>query len=125
MAVLAHSSSVSFAGSPIGSLIEFRAGGGSATTADVTGVGATISGTGGNSRIVREIDAVAIEPGTADVRLLGMPAFTKLQIGQKGSLAISTPDGALVGEAILMTYEVEGSVGDLLRGSASFQFTGA
>ena len=54
-----------------------------------------------------------------------MPSFTKLQIGQKGSLSISTPGGSLVGEAILMSYEVEGSVGDLLRGSASFQFTGA
>ena len=125
MAVLAHTSTVAFAGTTIGSLVEFRAAGGSAATSDVTGVSATISGSGANSRIVRQVDALAIDPGTADVRLLGMPSFTKLQIGQKGSLSISTPGGWLVGEASLMSYEVEGSDGDLLRGSASFEFTGA
>lgn len=125
MATLAHTSTVSFAGTPLGQLVQFTAGGGSAVTGDVTGVDAQISGVGANSRLMKQVDALAIEPGTADVRLLGMPSFSPLQIGQKGSLAITTPGGTRVGEAILMSYEVEGSVGDLLRGSATFQFTGA
>jgi len=125
VATLAHTSTVSFAGTSLGQLVQFQAGGGSAVTADVTGVDATIYGVSANSRVVRQIDAVAIDPGTASVRLLGMPPFSQIRIGEKGSLAISTPGGSLVGEAILMNYEVEGSVGDLLRGSASFQFTGA
>lgn len=125
MATLAHISTVSFNGINIGQLVQLQASGGSAVTSDVTGNDAVIQGSGNNSRIVRQLDAVAIDPGTASVRLLGMPPFSPAQIGTKASLSISTPGGGVSGEAILMGYEVEGSVGDLLRGSASFQFTGA
>lgn len=125
MATLAHISTVSFNGINIGQLVQLQASGGSAVTSDVTGNDAVIQGSGNNSRIVRQLDAVAIDPGTASVRLLGMPSFGPADIGTKAGLSIMTPGGEISGEAILISYEVEGSVGDLLRGSASFQFTGA
>jgi hypothetical protein len=125
VATFAHASTVSFAGVNIGQLVNVTVSGGSAVTADVSGFDSPIYGVGGNSRLVREIDAVAVEPGAASVRLIGMPPFTTLQIGQKGALSVSTPGGGLAGEAILLRYEVEGSVGDLLRGSAEFQLTGS
>lgn len=124
MATLAHTSTVSFSGTNIGSLTSFQASSGQAKTADTTGTDALVVGTGGNSRVRKTVDCLGVEPGTASARLLGMPPFGSLQIGQKGSLVISTPGGSVSGEAILLAYEVEGSVGDLLRGSASFQFTG-
>jgi hypothetical protein len=38
---------------------------------------------------------------------------------------MSTPGGSVSGEAYLDSYEVEASVGELLRGTATFAFTGA
>jgi hypothetical protein len=125
VALLAHTSTVSFAGTNIGNLRQFQASQGSASTADITGVDALVIGAGANSRIRRQVDALGVEPGTASVRLLGMPPFSPLRIGEKGSLVITTPGGSQAGEAILLSYDVEGSVGELLTGSASFQFTGA
>lgn len=54
-----------------------------------------------------------------------MPPYSPTDIGHRASLSFSTPDGSMSGEACLESYEVEASVGELLRGSATFAFTGS
>jgi hypothetical protein len=122
---LSQGTTVSFAGSPIGSLIGVTGSGGSAVMADITSAASSLVGSSGNSRIRKQADCLGIEPGSVTVRLLGMPPYSPTSIGQKGSLSFSTPGGSMSGEACLESYEVEASVGELLRGSATFAFTGS
>jgi hypothetical protein len=75
--------------------------------------------------MVKRVDCTGIDPAKVSVRLLGMPPFSTSAIGSVGTLTFSCPGGTISGQAILETYEVESSVGDLLKGSASFIFTGS
>jgi hypothetical protein len=58
------------------------------------------------------------------VRLLGCPPYGVEDIGSRGTLTVTFDGGSISWHAILLSFEVEGSVGDLLRGSAEFAFTG-
>jgi hypothetical protein len=55
---------------------------------------------------------------------LGCPPYAVDDIGSRGSLVVTFDGGSVTWDAILLSFEIEGSVGDLLRGSAEFQFTG-
>lgn len=124
MASVSQGSTVSFDGNPIGSLVGFTAAPAQAVTTEATTVAATIYGTGFDSRVVKKLECTAIDPGTVSVRLLGCPPYSVSDIGTKAPLVVNFDGGGLEWEAILMSFEVEGSVGELLRGTATFQFTG-
>lgn len=117
-------STVSFNGSPIGELLNFTVSSPTAATTEVTGSTATVIGSGGDSRAARVYDATAIDSGQVSVRLLGMPAYSSEDIGTAASLSFSTPDGGEAFDAILLSFEVEAAVGELLRGSATFLVMG-
>ena len=119
----AQGSAVSFAGSNIGQILAFTSGSPTAVTTETTGGDATIIGSQSDARVVRSFDCTAVDPGSVSVRLLGMPPYAPEDIGSKGTLSFSTASGAETFDAILQSYEVEASVGDLLRGSASFLIT--
>lgn len=125
VAPFSHPSSVTWGGIPIGSLVSFRASGETAETTPVETESCSVFGTGGSTRIRRKLDSTTIDPGTASVRLLGCPPYIADDVGNKQSLTITFEGGSFSGEAILISFEVEGSVGELLRGSAEFAFTGA
>ena len=125
MASVSQGSTVSFDGNPIGSLVGFTASPAQAVTTEATTVSATIYGTGVDSRVVKKLECTAIDPGTVSVRLLGCPPYAVSDIGTKGTLDVDFDGGGISWDAILMSFEVEGSVGELLRGTATFQFTGA
>jgi hypothetical protein len=56
--------------------------------------------------------------------LLGAPPHIKGDIGKKGTLSIGFDGGSLSAEALLDEFEVTGSVGELIKGSATFILTG-
>jgi hypothetical protein len=56
--------------------------------------------------------------------LLGAPPHIKGDIGKKGTLSIYFDGGSLSAEAFLEEFEVTGSVGELIKGSATFILTG-
>lgn len=116
---------VSFAGGAIGSLLQVTVRPGSAAITDATSFNATIVGAGSSTaRIRKQQECTAIDPGGLTVRLLGMPGFTDQDIGSVGVVAFANSLGSLSAEAILETFEVECAVGDFVRGSVSFVFTG-
>ena len=124
MAAVSQGSTVSFGGSNIGSLVGFTASPAQAVTTDATSVSATIRGIGEESRVVKRLECTAVDPGTASVRLLGCPPYAVSDIGTKATLTVAFQGGAISLTAILLSFEIEGSVGELLRGTATFQFTG-
>jgi hypothetical protein len=124
-APVSQGSTVSFAGTPIGELVGWNLVPATAVTTEITSTDSVYRGSGGLSRVVKEYDCTTVDPGTVSVRLLGCPPYQVEDIGLRGTLVVDFDGGALSAEAILMDFEVEGSVGDLLRGTAKFQFTGA
>jgi len=120
----AQGSTVSFDGAEIGSLLSWTAKPASAVTTDATHVGCTIWGAGQDARLVKTLECTSVDPGTLSVRLLGCPPYGVSDIGSRATLTVSFDGGAISWDAILTSFEIEGSVGDLLRGSAEFAFTG-
>lgn len=116
---------VSFNGTALGSLLSSQATGGTAVTAEATTVDSSVVGTGAATRVRRQVEVTGIDPGGVTVRLLGMPPYSRDNIGTIGTLAFTTPAGSVSHEAYLQSYDVEASVGELLRGSATFTFTGS
>lgn len=125
MYVYAQGSAVSFGGKILGELLEFRLSPGVAQLSDATGVDGWKYGEGNERRLLKQVDCTTVDPGTVSVRLLGCPPYKDEDIGSRGALVVSFMGGSFSMEAILTKFEVEGSVGDLLRGSAEFAFTGA
>ena len=115
----AQGSTVFFDGTPLGDLIGIRATGPSASAEDVTSFeSAFVDGV-----VTKERDVVALEPGSCSVTFLGLPSTTA--VGTKGELVVDIGgETVLSGEAYLAEYDVEATVGDLVRATATFQLTG-
>lgn len=121
----AQGAAVTFAGLSLGSLTGVRAAQGVSGKFDCTSLFSPILGTGANSRVMNQVNPTSVDPGSISVQFIGQPAFTRNDIGRVGALAFALPSGgALVGLAYLADLEVEAAVGEKLRGSATFQFTG-
>jgi hypothetical protein len=105
----------------IGYLTGFQCSPGSAVFAEKTNVTSAVVGTGANSRVVKQYDCVAIEPGSVSVTMYGVPPYVVDDIGVKGPLQLATPGGSLSCDAYLESFEVTGSVGEWLAGQARFR----
>lgn len=113
-------SSVSFGGSPLGSVVTIRATGPTASTADITSMDSPMDG----GLVVRETDVLSLEPASVVVTFVGPPATTA--VGTKAELSVDIGgDEVISGQAFLARYEIEASVGDIVRASATFQLTGS
>jgi hypothetical protein len=119
MSVLAHPSTVSFGGN-FGGVLSFAFTPGTAGIQDVTSHYSQVN----QGRIVRDYVCTSIDSGTATVRLLGSSGFDRLDIGTEATLSVTTPAGSLSATAILRSFELEATVGELVRGSAEFTITG-
>lgn len=116
----AQGSTVSFDGTTLGDLLSIRASGPTANAEDVTSLESTVSG----SAVAKERDVVALEPGSVSVTFLGLPATTA--VGTTGSLVVTIAGATVLsGDAYLAGYDVDASVGELVRGTATFQLTNA
>jgi hypothetical protein len=120
----AQGSTVSFNGSPIGQLLSWDVTPASASVTDSTSQDSTILGTGDDARVVKQVDCVAIDPGTASITFLGTAGFVVNDTGMSGSLAVSSDAGDVTLDAILISFQITGAVGELIKGTANFQFTG-
>jgi len=120
----AQGAAVSFGGSPIGRLTGFRVSPGTAQFEDVTSVGSDVIGSGWDARVLREIACTGIEPGTVEVNLFGCPPFVNEDTGLVRALVISFAEGGFDFMAHLEAFEVTGSVGQFLTGSARFRIAG-
>lgn len=111
-------------GGAIGKLTSIRFVGGQASFEDVTGVDATVVGSGDTARVRKQYDCVEVDPGSADLALFGVPPYVLNDIGDRNSLVISMDGGGLTADAFLESFEVAASVGAFLVGTARFRFSG-
>lgn len=120
----AQGMSVSFGGTALGGLIGFDEGYAAASPTDTTGASATIVGTGGNTRVIRQVEITMIEPGSISFRCWGNPPFSRADIGLSATLAftIGGVSGSLTAQ--LANFQRVGSAGELIQGSYQFQFLG-
>lgn len=120
----AQGSTVSFGGGELGMLLSIRVAGAGAASVDVTSMQSSVAGTGSGAVIAKELDVLAIDPGSVSVTFFG--AGPNAEVGEKGALSVNVGGSTVIsGEAFLSSYEVEATVGDLVRGSATFLLTGA
>ena len=116
-------STVSFDGTALGSLLSIAVQSQSSSPVDVTYIGSAIVGSGEDARMVREVTVLSIEPTTVEVSFLGASGYITTSAGNRGTLVIAGGVG-LNAEAILTGWGETASVGDYVKGSASFTLTG-
>lgn len=116
---LSHPTTVTFPGLT-GGVISVSFSAGSAGVQDVTSFASAAS----EGRVIRDYVSTSIDSGTASIRLIGSVGFTRSDLGKTGTLSITTPAGSFSSEAILTAWDVEASVGDLIKGSANFTLIG-
>lgn len=124
MPASSQGSTVSFGGN-VAELLSWDVTPATAETTDATDYASLILGAGGMSRVVKQFDCTAVSPGTATITFLGAAGFTEDLVGSVGLFSVSSNAGSISLQAILMKFTVTGSVGELVKGSAEFQFTGA
>jgi hypothetical protein len=117
-------STVTFNGVPIGRLTNWRLQPATARIEDVTNVGCRVVGTGINTRVVNQFECIGIVPGGVDISLRNVPPYIFDHTGLLAMLAVNFATGSLSMEAFLETFDVSGTVGEFLRGTARFRFSG-
>lgn len=115
---------VSFGTTALGSIVGFSGEYSVSSVYDSTGYGATITGTGANSRVTRKLDPTIVEPGRMEFRALGNAALSRSDIGRKATLTFFLDGATLAVTAFLAAYRLEGNRGELLQSFYAFQFTG-
>lgn len=121
---VSQGSTVTFDGQALGMLTGWNLTAGAAVMSDATSVTSQVIGTGDQTRILKEVHCVAIDPGRLQVRLFGCPPFVISDIGKRATLQVEFEGGSLSCQAILDTFDVEAVAGDLLKGLVSFYLTG-
>jgi hypothetical protein len=115
---------VTFDGAQLGRLTDFQAIAGTARFEEVTNVLSRVVGTGDAARVVSQYECLGIDPGGANITMRDVPPYILDDIGARGTLTVSMSGGTLVADAFLETFDVAGSVGEFLRGTARFRFSG-
>jgi|LauGreDrversion4_2_1035121.scaffolds.fasta_scaffold30738_4 hypothetical protein len=116
---------VSFGGVNLGKIQRFRCALPGGQVVDVTAAGATILGSGANSRIVRQVDITAVDPITLEVEFLGNPSsLGPSDRGRRATLAASCHAFSVSGSALMTNLEFTGQIRDKVRGVAQFTFDG-
>lgn len=113
-----------FAGSSLGNVVGFDESYAGATPTEKTGSSATIVGTGGNTRVIRQVEITMIEAGTVSFRCWGNPPFGRSDIGLSGTLAFTVGGVSRSVTAQLSNVQRVGTAGELIQGSYQFQLTG-
>lgn len=119
----AHGFAVSFGGVTLGKVQRFRCTLSGGQVIDVTAAGATIIGTGANSRVVRRVDITTVEPVTLEVEFFGTNSLGPTDRGRRATLVVSGPF-SLSGSALLTNIEFSGQIRDKVRGIAQFTLDG-
>lgn len=124
MPAFSQGSTVFFNNFPVGELLSWDVTPATASVTDATSQDSTILGSGADARVVKQVDCVALDPGTATITFLGSGGFVVNDTGMSGPFMVVSDAGIVVLDAILVSFQVTGSVGELIKGTANFQFTG-
>jgi len=75
--------------------------------------------------MVRQLIAGDLTPGKIDISWKGKNALTNDMVGHEKALVITHTQNAIVmsKRAILLSYDLNAAVGEMIEGSASFQLT--
>lgn len=91
---------------------------------DISGSGATLRGTDGGQAVVRKFACLAVDPGGVQIKFIDGVGLSDDDVGAAAPLSVSIGGFGGGGMAVLESFSVEASVGDLVRGTANFKFTG-
>ncbi len=116
-------STVSVNGQVIGKLLNIAPSISAGPAFNCTHLGSPVLGAGGNARLVQQLNCASVEPGSMTCRLLGLPGIS-INAGGSVTLAFNVAGYVLSGEAYLDKFQPEAAVGDFVRCSMTFQFTG-
>jgi hypothetical protein len=118
MALESQGSTFSWGGS-YGNLTGIAASSG---RADLVSAGSTVVGFGEDAFVRNRIMCLAVDPGTITIRFFGNPGFSEGLVGQTNDLSFSIGSSGGGGKAILESFDYEASVGELVKGTATFRF---
>jgi len=119
-------SSITFGGYSLGRMTGFNFQKAAGSSLDVTPVGAALVGSGAGVRVKRQIVATMIEPAVVQISFFGMPSgLNDDSIGMIDTLVISSSVVNVNAYAYLADYSADNPVGDKVKGTATFQLTGA
>jgi hypothetical protein len=90
---------------------------------NITHIGSPVIGRGGDARIVQQLNCASVEPGSMTCQLLGLPGVS-INAGGSVQLSFNVAGYSLSGEAFLDSFQPVAAVGDFVRCSMTFQFTG-
>lgn len=123
--ISSQGTAVSFGDVPIGYLKSFDSSAEVASLEDVTNITSPVVGSGADARVVKQYDALMIEPVKLTLSFWGSPPFSASDVGTKAELAFSGAGAVISGEAVLMSIGHAGRAGEYSEGTATFQLTGA
>lgn len=117
-------SSASFAGTSLGKVTGIGQKFATAGGVDFTNTASVVIGSGGNTRVVRRSEPAMVEAGEVSVKLLGLPPFTRADIGLIGTLSITVGAVNLSKTAYLADVDSQATVGELIQSTLVFNLTG-
>ncbi len=92
---------------------------------EVTSLRSPVVGAGQNARVVKQFNVTSIDPGTVTARFIGLPGFSRNDIGGPGTLTLTWPIGTqLSAAAFLVDINAELTRGELVQWAAVFKFSG-
>lgn len=123
--ISSQGATVSFDGSNLGNILSISYSGGDASPVDIGGLSTKTEG--GDPFVVRRYDLTIVDPGSCSITFFGTNS-AGLRRGMIGQLTVrigkQSQAVSFSGEAIVTRCDTEVAVGDFVRGSASFTFTG-
>ena len=105
-------------------LVQWDLQAGAVVMQDCTSFASPGYGLGYNARIQKQLDPIAVEPPTLEAVCLGFEGFQLEDRGRIATLSIVWASGSVSALAALTDFRISGQVGELLRTSCTFRFTG-
>ena len=92
---------------------------------DCTSLVSPVVGVGAASRVMAQRVATSVAAPAVSFSFIGAPAYGLTDMGQMAKMEFYFSSGwSLIGFGYLSSYSLEASVGELLRGQATIQFSG-
>jgi hypothetical protein len=92
---------------------------------EVTSMRSPVLGAGQNARVLKQFNCTSVDTGSVTARFIGLPGFSRNDIGGPGTLTLTWPSGGtLSAAAVLEQLDAELTTGELVQWVARFKFTG-
>lgn len=124
MIASAQGSRVYWGGRYIGRITSAKGGQAVGGEYDCTSLASPVVGSGANTRVVTQMNPVSIAPAVVTLELLGGSQFVRDDLGRVMLLVIMNRSGTLSGQAYLQDFSIDAVVGEKVKSTAVFKFTG-